>query len=99
MHNKAIIIEVIKQDMRFNQYLAALQKLGIYVDDAVPDFLTIVAMLMGYTDFSDEWSELYVKLIGRSEAYEIVPLGNNLYELAEACYEALLGLRAGVEGG
>lgn len=89
MEIKVIIVEVIKQDMRYNQYISALRNLGIEVYEFEIDFFGIVTKLMERKEFPDSWIELYVSYISRSADYEIVPLGNNLYPLAEECYNAL----------
>jgi hypothetical protein len=89
MDNKEVIIEVIKQDMRYNQYITALRRLGIEVYEFELDFVTIVLKLLKLEECPDSWLELYVGFISRSEDYEISPSGTNLYQLAEECYCAL----------
>jgi hypothetical protein len=91
MDKKEIIIEVIKQDMRYNQYIAALRRLGIEVYEFELDFVGIVLKLLEIKECPDSWLELYVSFISRGEDCEISPSGNNLYQLAEECYCALKG--------
>jgi hypothetical protein len=95
--HKVAIIEIIRQDMRFNQYIFALRKLGIEVYDFDLDLMSIVAKLMniGEEDMTDAWMELYVMELSTSEQIPIEPLGKNLYPLAEACYYSLLNFNEG----
>jgi hypothetical protein len=88
---KEIIIPVIIEDMRFNQYISALRKLGIEVYEFDLDLMSIVAKLMGfnYEDMTDSWMELYVTELSKCENVPMEPLGKNLYSLAEECYESL----------
>jgi hypothetical protein len=88
MDTREIIIETIRQDMRCNQYLTALRKLGI-VCEFEPDFVTIVLQLMNVKVCTDSWIELYVTFLNKSDDYEIIPPGDNLYPLARECYKAL----------
>ena len=90
INQKDIIVEIIVQDMRFNQYIAALRKLDIEVYFDL-DLMTVVANLMGINkeNMTDSWMELYVTELSKCENVSIEPLGKNLYPLAEECYEAL----------
>ena len=58
MDKSEIIIEVIKQDMRFNQFIAALRKLDIEVYFDL-DLISTVAELLEI-NMTDSWMELYV---------------------------------------
>lgn len=89
MENKKITTEVIKQDLMYNQYLAALKKLGIEIHGFELDLVSVVAKLMGLQEYPDAWIELYAGYLSRSSEFELVPLGHNLYPLAEECYNAL----------
>lgn len=73
----------------YNQYLAALKKLGIEIYGFEFDLVSVVSKLLDNSDYNDAWIELYSGYLGRSSEYDIVPLGNNLYPLAEECYNAL----------
>lgn len=90
MNNKEIIIELIVQDLRYNQYTAALRKLGIEIYSFELDFVTITMKLLGIQECTDEWLELYVSFLNRCEEFDMIPLGKNLYPLAEECYNALI---------
>ena len=86
---KEIITELIKQDLMYNQYIAALKKFGIEIYDFEVDLVSVITKLMGQNDCCDAWVELYAGYLTRCGNYEIVPSGRNLYPLAEECYEAL----------
>ena len=88
-----VIIEILKQEMRFNQYIFALRKLGIEVYNFELDFVSIVAKLMNVRDMTDAWMELYVTEISKCESIPIEPLGKNLYPLAEKCYHSLVDFK------
>ena len=90
LNQKEIIIEIVVQDMRFNQFIAALRKLGIKVYDFDLDLMSIVADLMAIQskDMTDSWMELYVSELSKCENIPIEPLGKNLCSLAEECYKS-----------
>jgi len=87
MEDRIVIIELIKEDMRFNQFIAALRKLGVEVYEFDLDLMSIVAKLMeiSYEEMTDSWMELYVTEISKCEDVSIESLGQNLYPLAEEC--------------
>jgi hypothetical protein len=93
MENKSnIVIELIKQDMRFHQYLSSLRNSGIDTSTFELDLMGIVAILMkakGET-LPDAWMELYAVELHKSQNFSIEALGNNLYPLAEECYYLLV---------
>ena len=90
--NKEVIINIIVQDMRLNQYKNRLKKLGIEVYGYDPDFIGIVAKLMELPDemFNDNWVDLYAKWISKCDRLTIMPDCKNLQPLAQNCYTALL---------
>ena len=92
MKRKSIIIELIKQDLHFNQYLAALRNLGIELHTFDLNLMSLVARLMGRKkdDLPDDWMDLYVIHLSRSKDIPYDPLGKNLNALARECYYALL---------
>ncbi len=93
MKNKQnIIIEAIKQDMRFNQYISALRELGIEAYNFDLDLMGIVAKLMK-VNITDSWMELYVTELNKCECLPIKPMGENLNSLAEVCYHILLNFK------
>ena len=57
--------------------------------------MNIVANLMGISqeDLTDPWMELYVTELSKCEGIPIEPLGQNLYPLAEKCYQALFDFK------
>lgn len=86
----SIIIEIIRQDMRFIQYINALRLLGIEVYGFQLDLMDIVANLMALDNSKiDAWRDLYIDFLYKTINYEREPLGNNLSGLAEKCYNAL----------
>jgi len=89
MNNKELIIHLIKEDMRFNQYLAALRKLGIEAYGFDMDLTSLVAALMKQ-EMTNDWLAFYVLKLCNTESLPIKPLGMNLYRLAEDCYNSLL---------
>ena len=89
MNTKEEVVHLIKEDMRYNQYIAALRNLGIELYRFDLDLTSLVAKLMGH-EMTNEWIELYVMELYKSESLPIKPLGENLYRLAEECYLKLL---------
>ena len=91
MQLKPIIISLLLEDLRFNQYIYALRKLGIEVYHFDLDLMGIVAKLMELTEeeFNDSWMELYVSEVSKCENLPVEPMGKNLQELAEESYKAL----------
>jgi len=89
MNTKEIVIHLIKEDMRFNQYIAALRKLGIEAYCFDLDLTSLIAKLMGH-EMTNEWIGHYVLELLKTESLPVKPLGNNLYRLAEECYNSLL---------
>ena len=90
MENRIVIIDLLKEHMRLQQYIAALRKLGIEACNFDSDLMSIVARLMRVGDMTDSWMELYVTGLSKCEEVPIEPLGKNLEPLAEECYRALL---------
>ena len=90
MNIKEITINLIIEDMRFNQQITALRKLDVEVYFDL-DLMNIVANLMGISqeNMTDSWMELYVTELSKCESFPIEPLGKNLYGLAEEFYETL----------
>ena len=90
MKNENIIIEIIKENMRLHQQVTALGKPGIVSDDLHPQFIPIIARLMQVENYADAWVEVYMEKLYQCESLSVEPLGNNLYTLAEVCYQELL---------
>jgi hypothetical protein len=92
METKEIIIELIKQDMYFNQYIEALSNLGIEIHDYQLELMEVIVKLMNKTEaeITDEWVEKYVLEIEKSKHVPITERGQNLYPLAKESYRELL---------
>jgi hypothetical protein len=89
MDTKELIIHLIKEDMRFNQFTAALRKAGIEAYCFDLDLTSIVAELMNQ-EMSNIWIGMYVMELCNSEGLPIKPLGENLNRPAEKCYYKML---------
>ena len=91
-----VIVEIIRQDMRINQYLSALRKLGIEIYNLDIDLTHIVARLMNLDNekITDSWIELYTTKLMECKRLPLKSLGQNLYPLAKECYNALLEFSA-----
>ncbi len=92
MDKSEIIIDIIKEDMRFYQFITGLSKMGIEIYSFDLDLMSIVAKLMNIKDedMTDAWMELYVTELSKCENVSVEPLGKNLIPLAEECYHKLL---------
>jgi len=88
MEIKEVVIKLIREDMRYNQYMALLRKLGIEVYFSDLELSGIVADLMGQ-EMTCQWIELYFEQLSVSELLPIKPLGKNLEKPAEECYDLL----------
>ncbi|MES2779209.1 MAG: hypothetical protein V4651_04840 [Bacteroidota bacterium] len=89
--NKPLIIQLLIADMKHEQLLAGLSRLGFESDWHSLDLSGVVAELMGIpeADRSGEWFEHYMDFVGKAGNYPVTATGNNLQPLAEACYEML----------
>jgi hypothetical protein len=89
--NKNLIIQLLIQDMKHEQLIAALRKLGFESDVHGLKILEIIAGLMGIAEeeITWEWSEGYVDFMCQVRKYKIKGNGENLLPLAEACYKFL----------
>ncbi len=97
METKEIIIELIKQDMYFNQYLESLRKLGIEIFDYQLELMEVIVKLMQKPEeeITDEWIDMYVTEINKCKDVPIAPRGENLYPLAEKSYRELMKYKPG----
>lgn len=92
MDTKTLIVDLIRQDMKHNQLILGLEKLGISGDyHHNLEIVNIVAQLMGIVqgNIRDEWCDVYFSYIHEAGKYDIEPKGENLRQLAEACYDNL----------
>lgn len=88
---KPLIIQLLIADMKHEQLVAGLTRLGFESDLHGTNLCNAVAALIGIPekDRSPEWFDLYMKCIDKASAYPITGNGNNLLPLAETCYEML----------
>ena len=89
---KHLIIELLVQDMKHEQLINGLYKLGFQSDIYGLNISGVVAELLGIKekDISWEWFEIYMDFIGKAKHYEITGRGKNLLSLAETCYTFLI---------
>ncbi len=92
MNHKQIVVKLIVEAMRFRQYAAVLQKLGVDTSHFETDLMDVTGRLLDI-DMTDEWMELYVREINKCTYLCIEPMGENLVPLAEVCYYTLLSLK------
>lgn len=89
--NKKFIIKLIAQDMKHEQLIGSLKKLGFESDLHDLNILDLVARLMGVPPkkITWDWTDIYMHYIGKVMDYEITGTGKNLLPLAEKCYNSL----------
>ena len=92
MINKDLIIKLILQDLKHNQLVCGLEKLGL--DGAglhSLEVLEIVSGLMKVPEpLSDGWGAIYVKCMEESVNYKITDRGEALKPLANRCFKLLM---------
>lgn len=89
--NKQLIIELLMQDMKHEQLIDGLYKLGFSSDLHGLNISGVVAELLGIKedDIDSEWFEIYMDFLSQAKHYEICGTGKNLRPLAETCYTFL----------
>lgn len=94
MNNKELIINLIQQDLKHNQLLSGLEKIGLGVELHYLRILEIVSKLMNVPDgeVDDLWSELYIKFMQEAIQFEITSNADTLKPLAVTCYGRLKSL-------
>jgi hypothetical protein len=93
MNNKDLIIQILRQDLRYNQLLLGLESLEIDLRDHYDITCNrIVSNLMGISDDSvpEQWWDLYTKLMEESINEPISKEGDAMLRMAEYCYAKLL---------
>jgi hypothetical protein len=90
--DKNLIVQLLAQDMKHEQLIAALRKIGFESDSHRLKILEIVAGLMGIREeeISWEWSEGYVNFMCQVRKYKMRGNGENLLPLVEECYQFLI---------
>lgn len=88
---KQLIIELLVQDMKHEQLIDGLYKLGFSSDLHGLNISGVIAELLGIkeADISWDWFEIYMDFVGQAKHYEICGTGNTLRPLAETCYTFL----------
>jgi hypothetical protein len=92
--NKPLILQLLVADMKHEQLLEGLHRLGFHSELHGSGLSTAVAELMGTRkeDISEEWFEQYMRFLHKATRLEITGNGGNLLPLAELCYESLVCL-------
>lgn len=94
MHNKALVIRLIQQDLKHSQLTETLRHMGL--DDGglyALDLITIVARLMEVPPHQmDDFAEVYGTFLDEAPQYPTTYLGEALLPVAEECYRQLNGL-------
>ena len=91
MENKELIIQLIQQDLKYNQLITGLRKIGFDTDVHTLEIIEVVAQLMGIESgkISDKWTGTYVSFLDQAHHYKISVLSEELKPLAEKCYYLL----------
>jgi len=93
MTDKALILQLIQQDLKHHQFTGGLRNLGL--DDGGVhslNILPIVARLMGIPKrkVNDRWSAVYLSFMSEAHRSNISDLVEELQAVAEKCYEMLV---------
>ncbi len=93
MKNERLIINLILQDLKHNQLLSGLKKIGLEASDShYLDILEIVAELMGVPkNLADDWGTLYVGFMNQAIYSETTKARKSeaLKSFAKVCYGQL----------
>lgn len=94
---KHLIIPILVQDMKHEQLMAGLKRLGFHSDLHYLDLMGVVAELMRIpeAEMNWEWCDVYISFLKQAKQYEVTGDGKNLLPLAEACYAALVIVQSG----
>lgn len=90
--NKEIILQLLIHDMKHEQLLAGLHRLGFESTLHHTDLSETVAALMGLSEESmpQQWLDTYMAGLKKARNYRVTASGQNLLSLAEGCYELLV---------
>jgi hypothetical protein len=91
-HHSELVIRLLVQDMKHEQLLDALNKLGFETDRHTLDLFNIIAELMGIAEnqASWAWSDIYMEYMNKALLYPVTLDGESLVPLAKECYEKLV---------
>ncbi len=95
MEKRKLIIQLIQHDLKQNQLVSGLEKLGLDATVHHSHMLEIVGELMEKPQdlpTVELWCETYLWFLEQSSTYEITSSGENLNALAIACYRSLYGI-------
>jgi hypothetical protein len=94
MNNKELIINLIQQDLKYNQLLSGLERVGLYAEDLHLNLLDIISELMNVPEgkADDAWSDIYVSFMQQAVEFEFSANKETLKPLAIACYGRLQSL-------
>lgn len=87
-----LVIRLLVQDMKHEQLLNALNKLGFETDRHTLDLFNIIAGLMGIAEdqASWAWSDIYMEYMNKASVHPTTLYAENLVPLAKECYEKLV---------
>ena len=88
---KKLTIRLIQQDLKHTQLCDGLRRLGLH-DNGLHslNILPLVAELMGISQTSDDWEDVYLSFLKKASDYPVSDLGTELMALAGECYEGLV---------
>jgi hypothetical protein len=91
MNNKELIIHLIQQDLKYNQLLSGLERVGLYAEDLHLNLLDIISELMNVPEGKkdDAWTAIYVSFMQQAIEFEVSANKDTLKPLAIACYREL----------
>ncbi|MFC5045135.1 hypothetical protein ACFSTE_16475 [Aquimarina hainanensis] len=92
MRDKELIIELIRQDLKHNQLVYGLERIGLEgarlhhleIYDMIHRFMEVPEGLVG-----NRWGMTYANFMKDAVNYPITPKGDSLTPLAYACYTQL----------
>ena len=92
MKNEHLIINLIHEDLKHNQLLTAIERIGFDRGNLYNlQLLEIIAKLMKVPKgpISNRWDEIYAGFMLESINYKVTSRGESLRPLAEVCYKQL----------
>ena len=91
MKNKELLIDLIQQDLKHNQLIIGLDKIGLEGSEMHNlRILEMVAKLMKVPKtLQEDWTNAYMLCMEESVNYQITNRGESLKPLAEVCYNRL----------
>lgn len=91
MKNKELLIDLIQQDLKHNQLIMGLDKIGLEGSEMHNlRILEMVSKLMKVPKaLQEDWTNAYMLCMEESVNYQITNRGESLKPLAEVCYNRL----------